>query len=178
MRAEIPNHLQKFGSLLRQYDCHQWSKVATQRLRYIRFRQETLRSASSRQAKQLPHGSTTGTNIGRRVILLPTFSGRPMQLEILYQDATEVVRTHGRPLLFITFACNHSSPEIIAALLPHHTADRRPDITARVFRLKIDALLKDMAENGARCKVVARMCVLEFQKRGHPQTITTILRAP
>ena len=87
----------------------------------------------------------------------------------LYQDAMAVVRTHGKPHLFITFTCNPSWPEIRAALLPNQSADMRPDITARVFRLKLDALLKDLTVNSALGEVVARLYVVEFQKRGMPR---------
>ena len=87
----------------------------------------------------------------------------------LYQDAMAVVRTHGKPRLFITFTCNPSWPEIKDALLPTQSSDMRPDITARVSRLNLEALLKDMAENSALGKVVARLYVVEFQKRGPPR---------
>ena len=112
----------------------------------------------------------------------------------LYQDAMAVVRTHGKHHLFIMFTCNPSWPEIRAALLPNQSADMRPDITARVFRLKLDALLKDLAVNSVLGDVVARLYVVEFQKeafrtpifcvffpmstRRGPQTITTPLYAP
>ena len=99
IRAERPNHLRQFGRLFRRYVCDRWSKVETHRLRYARSRQETLRAASYRQGKNPPQGSTTGNNIGHRVILRPTFSGCPRQMAELYHDATAVVRTHGNPIV-------------------------------------------------------------------------------
>ena len=45
LRAARPDRIYRFGRLFRQYVCDQWSKVDMQRKRYIRFRQETLRSS-------------------------------------------------------------------------------------------------------------------------------------
>lgn len=50
------------------------------------------------------------------------------------------VRKYGKPDLFITMTCNPKWPEIQEALLPGQTANDRPDIVDRVFRLKLKAL--------------------------------------
>ena len=42
----------------------------------------------------------------------------------------------------------------------------RPDIAARVFRMKLRALLNDVCENGVIGRVVDRLYLVEFQKRG------------
>ena len=60
LRAEIPNHLHHFGRLFRQYVCGQLSEVETHWLRYVRFHQGELRSASYRQVQHPPQVSTTG----------------------------------------------------------------------------------------------------------------------
>ena len=51
----------------------------------------------------------------------------------------------GNATLFITFTANPNWPEIRAALLSRHPEDR-PDIVARVFKLKLDDLRDDAAE--------------------------------
>ena len=48
-----------------------------------------------------------------------------------------IVRCVGKPNLFITFTCNPTWPEIQAELLPNQSAVDRPDLTARVFNLKV-----------------------------------------
>ena len=127
-----------------------------------------LRAASYRHVQQPPQGSTTGENIGMRVILPPTFSGCQRQMAELNQDAMAVVRTHGKPRLFITATCNPSWPEIQDALLPNQSSDMRPGMTARVSRIKLVALLKDLTENSVLGKVVARLYVVEFQTKRPP----------
>ena len=46
-----------------------------------------------------------------------------------------IVRKHVKPDLFVSFTCNPKWKEITKALLPNQTADQRPDIIARVFKL-------------------------------------------
>jgi hypothetical protein len=94
-----------------------------------------------------------------------------------YQDAMAIVRTLGKPDLFITFTCNPYWKEIIAALLPGQAPHDRPDIIARVFRLKLDQLIKDLKTNHLFGVPVAHVHVIEFQKRGLPHAhILIILR--
>ena len=44
----------------------------------------------------------------------------------------------------------------------------RPDLVARVFKLKLEQLRQDILKNGVLGKVVASVHVIEFQKRGLP----------
>jgi hypothetical protein len=64
----------------------------------------------------------------------------PRHMQQLYQDAMAMVRKTGKPDLFITMTCNPQWREIQEALLPGQQATDRPDIVARVFRLKLAAL--------------------------------------
>ena len=43
-----------------------------------------------------------------------------------YQDAMAIVRTFGKPDLFVTMTCNPTWPEIAAALLPGQTGPSGP----------------------------------------------------
>jgi len=60
----------------------------------------------------------------------------------LYQDAMAIVSCYGKPDLFVTFTCNPKWPEITRELLSNQTAVDRPDLTARVFHMKLQNLLK------------------------------------
>ena len=60
-----------------------------------------------------------------------------------YQDAIAICRAMGPPDFFITFTCNPSWPEITSALLFGQRSDDRPDLIARVFRIKLRQLLDD-----------------------------------
>jgi len=77
------------------------------------------------------------------------------------------VRKFGKPDLFVTFTCNPKWKEITNALLLGQTAKDRPDLVTRVFNLKLDALLKDI-KDGVFDNVIAKIWVIEFQKRGLP----------
>ena len=55
------------------------------------------------------------------------------------------------------------------APLPNPNAAMRPDIAARVFCLKLNALMNDISDFGALGEVIARMYVIELQKRGLPR---------
>ena len=58
------------------------------------------------------------------------------------QDAMAYVRKSGRPNLFITVTTNPSWTEILESLTPGEQPHDRPDLLVRVFRLKIQSLLK------------------------------------
>ena len=77
-----------------------------------------------------------------------------------------IVRVYGRPTFFVTFTCNVNWPEIQAALLPGQDAQSRPDLVARVFHLKLKALLQELTTNGIFGRCVSMLMVVEFQKRG------------
>ena len=77
----------------------------------------------------------------------------------------------GKPDPFITFTCNPKWPEITRELLLHQSAADRPDLTAWVFYIKLQQLLKDLTVNHWFGKVVAYVYVIEFQKCGFPMHI-------
>ncbi|KAL3646961.1 hypothetical protein CASFOL_009133 [Castilleja foliolosa] len=85
---------------------------------------------------------------GKRVILPPTFIGGPRYMIQNYQDAMAICAWAGYPDLFITFTCNPKWPEITRYIdkLGLNTEDR-PDIVYRVFKIKLDGLIKDLREN-------------------------------
>ena len=57
------------------------------------------------------------------------------------------------------------------------TPQERPDIVARVFRLKKDQLMKDLTVGGLFGQTVAHMHVIEWQKRGLPHAHILIILA-
>ena len=64
--------------------------------------------------------------------------------------------------------CNPKWPEIRAGLFPGQTPADRPDLIARVFKLKQNLLLEDLIKKQIFGPVVAHIWVIEFQKRGLP----------
>jgi hypothetical protein len=96
----------------------------------------------------------------------------------LFHDAIAIVRVYSQPDLFITMTCNPLWPEISDALLSAQTAQDRPDLVARVFKLKLTALLKDVTDTQIFGRVVAHMHVIEFQKRGLPHAHILLILDP
>jgi len=66
----------------------------------------------------------------------------------LYQDSMALVKKFGKPDLFITMTCNSNWPKILHELRLGEEANDRPDLTSRVFNMKLNALLKTF------CKMV------------------------
>ena len=77
-----------------------------------------------------------------------------------------IVRSLGKPSLFVTVTCNPAWDEITRALLPGQRPEDRPDVLARVFYLKLQSLLRDLTKSGVFGNVIGYMSVIEFQKRG------------
>ena len=73
-------------------------------------------------------------------------------------------------IFFITFTCNPQWKEITDELFEHQTAADRPDIVARVFRLKLHSLLQDLYYGSIPVlgKMLGLIYVIEWQKRGPP----------
>ena len=92
-----------------------------------------------------------------------------------YQDAMAVVRKYGKPDLFITITCNPTWKEIKEELLPGQKAEDRPDITSRVFKLKLQDIEQEIIKNGIFGKRVADMRVIEFHKQGLPHAHILII---
>jgi len=83
----------------------------------------------------------------------------------------------GKPCLFITITTNPRWREITSELLPHQQPNDRPDVIARVFALKLDALLDDIQNKMCLGVVVGKTHSIEFQKRGLPHAhILVMLR--
>ncbi|XP_021729317.1 uncharacterized protein LOC110696333 [Chenopodium quinoa] len=87
-----------------------------------------------------------------------------------YQDAMAIIRVLGPPDLFITFTCNPNWPEIVNEISTRgiRRTEDRPDIVARVFKIKLKQMLRELKDNRKFGKVIANFYVIEFQKRGLP----------
>ncbi|KAL7547642.1 hypothetical protein ACHAWF_010926, partial [Thalassiosira exigua] len=73
---------------------------------------------------------------------------------------------------------NPDWPEIKQHLKPGQTALDRPDLVARVFKLKKRELIRDVMKNHIFGKAVARAHTIEFQKRGFPHAHIVFWLAP
>jgi hypothetical protein len=95
--------------------------------------------------------------VGQRIILPASFRGSPRFMMQEYQDAMAIMRSKGIPDVLFTFTCNLNWQEIIPELEPNQTASDRPDLVARVFQMKVKALLKGVAKIGWFTKVIGNI---------------------
>jgi hypothetical protein len=168
-RLEYFNTLLYAGRLLQEYIVDAYAQIEQSRLQWIRNNQDSLRVEVYQGLADAIVSGADLNQIGTPTILPSTFIGGPRQMWQLYHDAMAIVRACGKPDLFITMTCNPKWPEIMGAI--QHcgkSAQDRPDLTARVFQLKLKALLGDLIDNDIFGRVVAHVHVIEFQKRGLP----------
>ena len=136
------------GRLFQTYVVDAYSAVLESELDWYRRNQATIRSdLYNGLYDHVCNGETTCEFVGRRVILPASFTGGPRYMLQQYQDAMAICRWAGTPDLFITMTCNPRWPEVdshFSATTPGRTASDRPDILARVFKIRLDELIKDL----------------------------------
>ena len=120
-------------------DC--WAQTESNRLRWVEQNQKQLRSDTYKGLSDALHDGDHLQDVGNKIILPSSFSGSARNMMQLFQDAMRIVSEYGKPDLFLTMTCNPVWPEIQRHLKPGQSAEDRPDIVSRVFKLKLDAML-------------------------------------
>jgi hypothetical protein len=135
--------------LFHQFLVDSFSTIESARLRYLRDHQQDLRADMYKGLTEaILRGDPDATNTGKRIVLPASFVGGPRYMIQNYQDAMAICSWAGYPDLFITFTCNHKWPEVIDFLKKHYlTPSDRPDLVSRLFKIKLDQLIKDI-KNG------------------------------
>ncbi|XP_074299442.1 uncharacterized protein LOC141630544 [Silene latifolia] len=145
-------------------------KIENTRLDFLRFNQDTVRADLYQGILDtLELGENSACNVGKRIVLPPSFLGGPRDMRRRYLNAMALVQKYGKPDLFITMTCNPNWAEIKAELSAGEQAQNRPDLLARVFHAKLTLLRKQIKEKKTFGEVAAMVNVVEFQKRGLPQ---------
>ncbi|CAN7129321.1 unnamed protein product, partial [Brassica rapa subsp. narinosa] len=163
--------LVKGGRLLHQYVVDVYTAIEEDRLRWARNNQDVLRAELySNVLDAVSKGDTDAKIIGQRFILPPSFTGGPRYLVEKYHDAMAICREYGNPDLFITMTANPNWREIKEHLEIYggDSPNDRPDIECRVFKMKLDQLLKDFKKGTFFKPYTAALHRIEFQKRGLP----------
>ncbi|CAN0897202.1 ATP-dependent DNA helicase PIF1 [Linum grandiflorum] len=168
------------GKALQHYCIDAFTTIEQNRLTYLRLNQKKLRSdLYNGLADALHRGDLTANNIGR-TINPSSFTGSVRYMQQLYQDAMAVCGHYKNPDLFITFTCNAQWPEIINAFRdevgPH--GEDKPMVIARVFRMRLELLKKDLKKKHYFGRSIADMHTVEFQKRGVDKIISAELPDP
>ena len=171
--GETFNVIHRMGRLFQQYIVDMYAKIELERLNYIRNHQTHLRVEVYQglaDAVQNSDSQVDGANIGKKMILPSSFTGGARFQHQLYQDAIAILCQFGKPDFFITYTCNPHWKEITDELLDCQSASDHPDIISRVFKLKLQSLLKDLYYGSLPIlgKMVALIYVIEWQKRGPP----------
>jgi hypothetical protein len=153
---------------LQQFIVDTYACIEQNHLKFIRENQRQLRcDLYNGLQNALNVNDVLGNDVGQKMILSSSFKGGERAMGQLYQDAMAKVLKFGKPNLFVTFTCNPKWKEITDGLLLGQTAKDRPELLTRVFNLKLDALLKDI-KDGVLGNVIAKIWVIEFQKKGLP----------
>ena len=162
--------VQRGGRLFQQYVVDMWASADQTRLSYLRNNQRKLRATLYSGLEDWLRDNEVGNlkELGQRTVLPSSYIGGPRNMQQRYQDAMAVARHFKNVDLFITMTTNPDWPEIQRELLPGQSSYDRPDLVARVFRLKFEELLTDICKRKVFGSVSAYVYVVEFQKRGLP----------
>ncbi|GAA0172975.1 hypothetical protein LIER_41434 [Lithospermum erythrorhizon] len=137
------------------------------RLEFLRNNQKKLRQEQYQGVvDSVISGIMVGGKLGRRIYLPPTFIGGPRDLRHRYLDSIALVQQFGRPDLFLTITCSPNWPEIKERLQPGEEAKNKPDLCARVFKVKLSIISNKIMSGEVFYKVSSVVHVVEFQKRG------------
>lgn len=147
-RDDEPNIIIRSGKLFQQFIVNGWTMIESERLSYIRRNQTILRAENYMNLKDAAtRGNADSRPSGHRVVLPSTFHGGDRFMSELYHDAMGICKTYGYPDLFITFTCNSNWPELKRfAKKTGLRVEDRPDIICRVFKIKLDELVRDLTK--------------------------------
>ena len=143
--------------LFQQFLVDAYTTIESNRLRYLKFNQSTLRSDSYDSIKESEHaGKSDLHDQGTEFTLPASFTGSPRYMKNNYLDAMTICKHFGFPDLFITFTCNPKWPEITRFVKQRKlNVEDRPDIVCRIFKIKLDSLMQDLTKKNLLGKTVA-----------------------
>ena len=158
------------GRLFQQYIIDMWASTDQTCLSFLRFNQGKLRAALYSGLEDMIRNDDDVDlhALGKRTVLPSSYIGGPRSMQQRYQDAMAMARYFKNIDLFITMTTNPDWIEIKRELLPGQSSYDRPDLVARVFKLKKDELIDDICKRKIFGAVSAYVHVIEFQKRGLP----------
>ncbi|XP_076895811.1 uncharacterized protein LOC143548583 [Bidens hawaiensis] len=166
--------------LFQQLLVDEYTMVESQRLHFIRRKQSELRSDTYESLRNLKTtGNSDASTSGQRVILPSSFTGGSRYMMQNYLDAMCLCRWYGYPDFFLTITCNPGWPEVKRFLKDTNLNSKdRPDILCRIFKMKLDSMIKLMKDKALFGKIKAAVYTIEFQKRGLPHAHIFLFIAP
>ncbi|KAG5042773.1 hypothetical protein JHK85_007041 [Glycine max] len=181
--------------LFQEFVVDGYTMLESKRLAFSRMNESKLRVDKYSNLHQSSNeGTTQGSNRGKKSILPSTFVGSPRYMEQLHFDGMAICNNAGFSDVFVTFTCNPNWNEIQRLLSPMNLkVVDRPDIISRVFKIKFEQMLTDLAKQhllgeGLACELyfqfeyhillsqallmfnflITNMYTIEFQNRGLP----------
>nr|KAJ0213739.1 hypothetical protein LSAT_V11C400164370 [Lactuca sativa] len=125
--------------LFQQFLVDGYTMIESERLFFIRKQQKILRCESYENLRNHQScGSTNISNVGQRVILPSSFTGSARYMMQHYLDAMSLCKWFGYSDFFHNLY-------VFLKDTPLHPKDR-PDILCRLFKMKLDAFIKDLRE--------------------------------
>lgn len=159
------------GRLFCRYIVDMYASVDQNRLLYLQNHQPQLRASlysGLEDAVGEGDDNLDLNNVGSRTVLPSSYIGGPRNMSQCYQDSMAIARYFRKVDIFLTMTTNPEWEEIKGALYEGQTAYDRPDIVARVFQLKKNAVLEYISKHGVFGHTAAYVYTIEFQKRGLP----------
>ncbi|XP_063949104.1 uncharacterized protein LOC108203411 isoform X2 [Daucus carota subsp. sativus] len=159
------------GRLWQQYIVDAFTPIEQYRLDQISRNQTTIRSDLYNSVRDaVRRGENDPSHVAKCVILPASFTGCKRYMSQYYKDSLALCRSIGHPTLFLTMTCNSKWPEIKEMMqhLPGVDISDAPDVTARVFKQKVDQLIDLIKKQNFFGRCIGLMHVIEFQKRGLP----------
>jgi hypothetical protein len=169
-RVDEFNTIFRAKRLFQQYVVDAAATIEQNRLEWFRDHQRQIR-ADLYQGLEDGLSLETGGGaevVGRRVVLPSSHAGSERAMRAALMDAMAVTGRFKKPNLLLTMTTNPNWPEITRELLGRQEAIDRPDVVARVFKLKKKQLTAEIFGDGIFGRCPARVWTIEYQKRGLP----------
>jgi len=156
------------GQLLHHYIVDMFAGIDQNRLHWLTNNQSQLRLSHVQGMEDALHEQQddhiTLSNIGQRIFLPSSYSGGPQDIHQCFQDSMGIARHFKKIDIFLTITANPNWPEIKRELLPTQQPHDHPDLIARVFKMKSDALMHLITQKGIFGPCVAHVKTTQFQK--------------
>ena len=143
VRKNHHNTLMKAGRLTQIYAVDSWCKVESSRIHWVKTHQKQI-TAEKWSGLLDAVAENDLQNAGKRIILPPSIYGSPRFYQECFYDAMALVMHFGKPDYFITVTTNPNWTEIEKSLFEGQKTQDRPDISARVFKIKLDSIIDDL----------------------------------
>lgn len=159
------------GRLLQHFIVDMFAAIDQNRLRWYSTHQSQFRLSHLQGMEDAINQGDESRDlhqVGQKVILPSSYTGGPRDLYQRYQDSMAIARHFKKIDIFLTITANPKWPEITRELRPGQSAEDRPDLIARIFKQKKDALMHLITRRGIFGRCLAHIEHIEFQMRGLP----------